>query len=283
MTTVYALVEYRGTSRDEQPEIYLLIGSASCKKATTFPAWTTARPLRVAAMARTKKARADNPKHDTADSRRQLKRTKLELLSRSKQDRPKKSGRVSFDYETDPPQERPPSSLTARRGRGASRARPAMTPRRARAFSVRATCAWLRDPARHAPAGSRQPRFSQHPPLRAPAPACRLPRGSHGRLRWRSDPPPRSRSATIDDARVRRAHGRRDKPPPAAVEGHGLKTTRQGSRLTPRRAATRKKGSRKGRQPETQAKGRRLDEDSRGREDGDARLFRGGCQQSRCS
>ena len=95
-------VEYRGTSRDEQPEIYLLIGSASCKKATTFPAWTTARARAVAAMARTKKARADNPKHDTADSRRQLKRTKLELPSRSKQDRPKKSGRVSFDYETDP-------------------------------------------------------------------------------------------------------------------------------------------------------------------------------------
>ena len=170
------LVEYRGTSRDEQPEIYLLIGSASCKKATTFPAWTTARPLRVAAMARTKKARADNPKHDTADSRRQLKRTKLELPSRSKQDRPKKSGRVSFDYETDPPQERPPLKLDAAdvvvarvEGEASDDAK------EGEAFSVRATARGSVSPHATPPRAHASP-VSPAPAVSAPAPASPSPR-----------------------------------------------------------------------------------------------------------
>lgn len=160
-----------GTGRDEQLEIYLLIGSASCKTATTFPAWTTARPLRVAAMARTKKARADNPKHDTADSRRQLKRTKLELPSRSKQDRPKKSGRVSFDYETAPPQERPPLKLDAAdvvvaRVEGEARD----DAKEGDAFSVRATARGSVSP--HATPHATPPK----PVVSAPAPASPSPR-----------------------------------------------------------------------------------------------------------
>ena len=172
MTTT--LGQYRGTSRDEQPEIYLLIGSASCKKATTFPAWTTARPLRVAAMARTKKARADNPKHDTADSRRQLKRTKLELPSRSKQDRPKKSGRVSFDYETAPPQERPPLKLDAAdvvvarvEGEASDDAK------EGEAFSVRATARGSVSPHATPP---RAPVSAPAPAVSALAPASPSPR-----------------------------------------------------------------------------------------------------------
>lgn len=51
-------------------------------------------------MTRTRKASVDNPKHETTDSRRQIKSTKLEMPGRTKLDHPKKSGRLSaFDHD----------------------------------------------------------------------------------------------------------------------------------------------------------------------------------------